>query len=1348
MALTAGTELKRPDSYDVFETNCMKLGKVMINTTAMNKNGRRGQPQKGVDVWGWRNDNVEHIVGIQCKQKGFGQELEEKEVREEWAQALAFEPPIKEFYILTTADNDVKMEQLARELCLELVRETGRSVPFHVWGWGRICDELVDHPNLIKAFDPDYGIYSRQHSEKIESVLDVLERHSVQLDSLVAGARKYGGVVMLGSVDDVSGPSEVDKVLDQQIDGYRSILQAGRPLTALPLFEKILADVEPTGSPRIVFRIKANIGACHLALEEVEKGCSWLLAAYEHASEEPKAISNRALAYLLAGDFKKVLEIGDEQFAPDIADEALWSHVVQAAAQDGFNGDPMSLVPQRHRQSEGVLVADVHFDRVRGDDGWRKKAAHAHSLFPESRYARQFFADSYLDQAGKAADSWAIAAIPAPLRGHVEAAAETYADLWREATSGEAAVGSDEFVILANLLVALRLLDRYPEAIALVEKERIYIERDQGTLVRAAIATYEGGSDLADELLPLLSQGSPAAMLKLQLALRKADWSGIAEFDDSLIDNIDEPERVVFRTGIDICRIWKASGGLPAATDLDIPVDAAAGDPRASILAADMCMAFGIREIADKAWENGRRSVTADSHWTSRVSVAKHAFRRARWRDAADLYLGSIDRTLDSDELRELAVSVACEIPQSGRGARFFRELPPDLRKDHFFRHFEAVMLFNAGELTRAEKAARALLKEAQRLDTFRLLAMTLQRNDRLDKIKDFLKANDVLSFEGSPGDKMIAAQVLHQVGRVAEALKEMYRLYIAHRDRPDIALAFFGMMVQQRSFKHVPRPRAVELDCWVRAEDAAGQSFAFIVGDDASVAESILAPTHAFAAQAIGKEVGQSFSVPRDVGEQVVWTVMEIRHRWSQAARDIGQNFETQFPDENGVYSYTMKDNDIQPMLDVVRRRAEANKHFAQQYADGLPLAFVSGRLHRDPISFAEYVRSLGNDIRTCLGNAQERAQAFAVIQQHRASGAVLDSYTAWIAANLDLLPILKQVFGSLFIPQSVRDDLLLLKGIEKPSGKTFSIIYDDGQFLKHETTREDENKRRKFIEDQQRKIEAHCEVLAVAAPEVVGDAVEERIDWLETAVENFGSGVLDPAAIAANGYILLSEDLSYRLVANSIWPINSVWLQPVLTAAAILGIITHDEFVDKIVALAKLRHGFVGVDHHILLRSLKGGDEAALSDFTAIANFIGTPTADVRSHIGVVVAFIDAVMDRRTLPYLLRLKAVSLLLEKLIRHRPEHRRKNSRERPRPSARSRAGCSSALDQGPLPRNRGRAGTPGILQADASLCPRRHLRQRQQLCRHGSSAVVIFRSAKAPFGFRGKQLRLGHRDNR
>jgi len=1258
MAYTAGTELNRPDSYAVFETLCMELGAKMINATEMEKNGRRGQPQKGVDVWGWRNNNLEHIVGIQCKQKGFGQDLEEKEVREEWEQALTFVPPIKEFYLLTTANNDAAMEELARTLCLELQQKTGRSVPYKIWGWGRICDALLPYPDLIKIFQPDYGLRSQEHSAKLDNVIEMMSddraSNNFILKQILAAVSKPNGVMLLDGIDDASASNDIDKIYDQQIDGYRSILQGGRPSTALPLFEKMLKDVGAIVSNRILFRIKANIGACFIANDQIAKGCELLLEACDCAPTEPKAISNRALAHMLLGDFPKVLEIGREQFSPDVADEALWGHVVQAAAQDGVRENPLSLVPERHQNSEGVAVAEVQFYRIIGDDVWREKAARARSLCPESRYARQFFADSFLDQAGKAADSWKTGSLPAILRGHVEAAAETYRDIWREVIQGDAAVGNDDFVVLANWLVALRLLDHHPEALSVIERERQYVERDQDALARAAIAAYEAGSDLADELVPLLKDGAIASMLKLQLALRKADWKLIADLPDSEVDTVEPSERAVYRTAIDMCRVWRAAAGLPDVKDLEVPVDGAADDPRASILAADMCMAFGVPSAAETAYANARNALTATSHWTARISVASHAFRRHKWRDAAEYYLGAVDETRDSEELRNLAEALAYEIPQSGRGARFFRDLDKDIRKDPFFRHFEAVMHFNAGDMPKAETAARSLLKDVQRLDTFNLLAMTLQRRGRLDRIKDFLKKNDVLSFEGGTRSKLSAAQVLHQIGRIPDALQEVYRLYLSNRNRPDVALTLFGMVVNERSYKHIPHPSVVGVDAWVLLEDDAGHPFSFIVGEDVSVSEGIYPASHPVVAQAMGKAVGDSFAVAREVGGQITWVIKKIRHRWSQAARDIGQNFETQFPDESGVYSYTMKDNDIQPMLDLVKQQAEANKQFANQYADGLPLAFLSGLMKKESISFAEYIRSNGKDIITCYGSTQERDDAFAVIEQRRASGAVLDTYTAWVAAALDILPIIKELFGSLYVPQSVYDDLLLLRGFEKPS-KSFSIVFHDGEFLKHETSREDELKRRKVIEDREKKIREHCEVLPVSAPEITGDFADDRKQWVEDAVEKFGAGVLDPAAIAANGYILLSEDMNYRTIARSIWPMQGVWLQTALESAAQRGIVTYDEFISKIAALARLRHGHVTVDGKLLVESLRSGDDVAFGDFKALASYVGTAKADVYAHMKVVVWFTDAVLQVSKIPYHVRLKAIATLLSNLIRTKPD---------------------------------------------------------------------------------------------
>lgn len=1257
MAVTAGTEFRRPDRYEDFETNCMKLGKVLINTSNVNKNGRRGQPQKGVDVWGYRDRNIEHVVGIQCKLKSLGNELDEAEVRDEWTKALTFHHEIKEFFILTTADNDVKMEELARNLSLGLLKKTGRSVEFYVWGWQRICDEIVDHPDLIRAFDPDYGIYSREHSAKIDDVLIGQERAAVQMNTVTEMVRKVVLHVAPGTFDDTVSGSKIDEVLDRQIDGYRTLFQDGLPRTAKSLFDKMLADVESEASSRILFRIKANIGACHLALDEVDKGCELLLAAYDHAPDEPKAIANQALAYLLKGDFQRVLEIGAAHFDTNTANEDIWAHVVQAAGQTGFPRDPLELVPVKFRESEGVMVAVIHFDRIRGDTNWRTKAGHVYTLFPHSRYARQFYADSILETVGAEIDGRSTGIVPTNLKAPLESAAEIYRDIWDETTKGERVVDSDEFAVLANLFVTLRVLNRHQDSIALIVRERERIAQDQGTLLRAAIAAQEAGSSLVDDLLPLLTPGEATSMLTIQNALRHANWALLADLDDHVVGAVAVAEKVVCQTAVDLCRAWKAAGGAPDGEDLAPIVRAAADDPRASILAADLCGAFGVADLSETAWQNARKSVRMDSHWTSRASVAKHAHRLRRWRDAADLYSGIVDHDIDSEELRNLAVAVACEAPQTGRGARFFRDLPAELRSVLFYRHYEAVMLFNSGDLKKAEKAARSTLRDSRQLYDFRLVCLILRRMGRPDRIRGLVNGLDLLSLEGSPHDRMFAARVLHDVGKIPAALKEMYRLYHAHRDKPDMALGFFIMMMDERSYRHVPRPKSVELDAWVRAIDEHGHVLEFTVGEDSSPADHIFPETNAIVVDALGKKIGQTFSRHREAGGDIVWTIKEIRHRWSHAARDIGENFETRFPDVHGVYSYTLKENDIQPMLDIVRSQSEANEQFAQNYLSGLPLSFVAGRLHRDPVSFAGLVRSLGHEIRTCLGNHQERARAIDAIANHRAGGAVLDTYTAWTAASLDVLPVLKELFGTLTIPQAVKDDLLLMRGFDHPNSKALSVIYRDGEYYKHEVAPEDVARWKEFVSGQLAKVEKFCEIAPVSAPAITGDAVDERTEVLDMAVENFGAGVLDAAAIAADGRVLLTEDMNYREFVGTIWPIKYTWLQPALSYAVHVGLLTLEEYAAKLVDLARAGHGFVSFDASILIETMRPGTDDALANFTIASDFIGTPKADLRSHVGVVRASIEGLLAQENIPYMMRLKATSVLLGKLIRnHRNIH--------------------------------------------------------------------------------------------
>lgn len=99
-------------------------------------------------------------------------------------------------------------------------------------------------------------------------------------------------------------------------------------------------------------------------------------------------------------------------------------------------------------------------------------------------------------------------------------------------------------------------------------------------------------------------------------------------------------------------------------------------------------------------------------------------------------------------------------------------------------------------------------------------------------------------------------------------------------------------------------------------------------------------------------------------------------------------------FPDAKGFYTIHMAEGDTQPALDQVRRFSENSRKLADLYLlRNLPLNMVAAYLGRETIEFAEYIRSLDFNIRTCIGTETERLAAKSLISRNRAGGAVLDA-------------------------------------------------------------------------------------------------------------------------------------------------------------------------------------------------------------------------------------------------------------------------------------------------------------------------------------------------------------------
>lgn len=114
--MIAPTQIRKPENWQDFEKLCKKLwGEVWECSDTIQRNGRIGQPQHGVDIYGIPKGECEYY-GIQCKGKDdYAQSiLTTEEIDNEIKKALLFKPALKRLIFATTANKDVKTEEYIR----------------------------------------------------------------------------------------------------------------------------------------------------------------------------------------------------------------------------------------------------------------------------------------------------------------------------------------------------------------------------------------------------------------------------------------------------------------------------------------------------------------------------------------------------------------------------------------------------------------------------------------------------------------------------------------------------------------------------------------------------------------------------------------------------------------------------------------------------------------------------------------------------------------------------------------------------------------------------------------------------------------------------------------------------------------------------------------------------------------------------------------------------------------------------------------------------------------------------------------------------------------------------------
>jgi len=983
-----------------------------------------------------------------------------------------------------------------------------------------------------------------------------------------------------------------------------------------------------------------------------EEAARWLLEAYDHAVSDPKAAANKALAHLLLGENQRAVDFARTALAQNADNELLASYLIQGLSRIPEIDDPMEGIPAALKERAEVMLAEAMFHRNRGnEDLWIAKMINARRRHGGVHTIALYAAEADIAEVCKAGQYQTTRRLAPDVVARLLVASSVLQAQWDEALTSEQAISDEPLSLAVSSMIGWQLSRECEKACAIaLQIVDTKTECRYATVHAAQILADNGRHADAARAIALAPETPSARWMKAMDLINSGNWSAASV----ILSEGEIPE-----TEIPLAAAFKH---LAPFKDKATTADSAAlrpllatlnGDVRSLVVLARVSRGRGEIELATEAFDRALSLVDAKTNMAARLMAASYASDTGNATVVIDLIDDVIPTDRLSDELVQLADAHASETPKRQRNKAFFDRLSPSLRSSPVFMRAEAVVLLDAGG--HLDQAINLLcqVRAAHPKDALAVirLAHAFERNRDQSKLKALTADIDPDMLECHPVHRMAVAHILRSGGRTQLALAEAYRALREAPYNPQVTLGYVGLIMGDRSELMIPNPEAVATDCFVKLEEPNGGVESFIVDTEPAFwGIDTRAPDHPRVQRLIGKKQGDTVEFSRPLEPVETWTIKEVTSKYLHVLHTAMQQFESRFDGYHGLASITTKGEDIGPILDMIRTTAESNREKARHYSERqLPLEFVARMLGGDVLSFADYVRSMGGQIFTSIGTALERNAGIDFALRWRQGGVVLDTYTAVVAARIDVLPILKKHFTRLYLPQSTVDliDGLIRKEEAKLGTNAMSMSWHDGQFYRHVTADDDIKATVAHLVEIRQRLIAETTVQPVLLP----DNLSSEAAGL---MQKIGSAPLLPIYMAQQKSLpLLSDDAIYRLFAKQTFAVDGVWMQAALIAASRAPLLTAAQYREALIGLAAHRHDHVAICTPDLLYAYHADSDATLPRFTKLAGRLGGPSADMHSHANVVIGALSAIWDGPPDDSVKRAAATSVVLRSVIRGR-----------------------------------------------------------------------------------------------
>ena len=1214
-----------PQTWEDFEDLCLAIWKKKWKYPEAKKNGRKGQEQNGVDIFG-KPEKLQDWAGVQCKGKDnfLERSITEKEILKEIEKAKNFTPSLTEFTFATTTPRDAKIQEFVREQN-DLSTKSG-GFKIDIYFWEDIKDIISQHNDIIEYYYSDILI---QTSNPLESQ---------QVDTTSSSKSKINGldIVPSDSISSIISLTLSDKY-NEDINYGRELLERNKPVEALYYFQALNRRIGERADNKLKFRLITNIAASKLALNKIGESASLFIEAFQYDSENEKALCNRALAHLLTNDYTNAKVYAAKTLRKNPANGRAYGILIHAEAESKPVEDLVQNIPETLKNS----IELMHFVGLL----FQKQANSAKALvwfhkayeLNKSKHIEVdiSYAHILLEIFLEKNPLIFTGLITSEDNSVLTEVVNIYNSVWDRIVEDE--FKKSKISIIVNKSVANRILKKHNDALIDINIALNLDPENSQYLKQKCLLSL----DLKDE------ETSKSILKKLHLDSKVPEMDLI--FAEFLADKED------YEGAIGVLKEANKSG-LPELLRIDL-----------NAMLVDLYLIINRIEEAKATYES------VSSKYQNAVAIhiahAKILFKQNQVKEAKEILRNTIklittpkDTFYLADELFEKkmyleAAQLYAEITNINSDNRYTRrllhsyysggdyksalQLSKSIRKNVGLREYiteiEIDILGEVGDWNEAIKICNeflGLFPDNLKIKVRKAyIDLVLMNFDDLNNFFNEIDPNDYLQL---PFDYIKTLVIIYrEYGKVKEAIDILYKTRRLRYDDADAHMLYISnFFMREKDFEEILDNSKIVEGMAFCIQTKLGNKQWYIIDDctDADLKLNEIKLSHPLSQVVLNKKLGFKINakgIGKDANES---SIVEIKHKYVFALHESLERYHHFFPDREDFQSFATdttknikeEESGFPKIFEQIDALHDFNTKVMEMYKKGqATIGGLSNFLGRSIFEVLGRLMSQPDIGVRCAEGQPEKIEELA-LELVGQNGLVLDITGILIAYDSDLGAVLRKSFGELLVVPStldiIREQISIKKGL---INRGQMIIGKEGEkYIKQEITAEQIQQSIDYYNSLLDWISENCTI--TPCYEILDCNIFE-VRKLRNLIE---VSCYDSVMLAqGKKKYLYSDDLYLRSLAKNEYNVKGVWTQVVLISLVRQYLVDEKTYFENVIKLVASNYKHTSINAKILIYSAEKSNWLPTHPLLIVLNVLSGKISALPSAINVASDFIKQI-------------------------------------------------------------------------------------------------------------------------